>query len=139
MPACCWPSDRMNRTVVLLPVWIWLLIFVVAPVAIVAALSFSTSVTGVPPFTPLLQDPDPANYQALTEDAFYLDAGLKSLLVAGVSSVLCLLIGYPMALAIARAPDRWRSGLLLLVMLPFWTGFLLRVTAWIGLLRDEGW
>ncbi|MBV8913214.1 MAG: ABC transporter permease subunit [Acetobacteraceae bacterium] len=129
----------MNRTVVLLPVWVWLLIFVVAPVLIVAALSFSTSVPGVPPFTPLGQNPDPANYQALTEDAYYLDAGLKSLLVAGVSSVACLLIGYPMALAIARAPERWRSGLLLLVMLPFWTGFLLRITAWIGLLRDDGW
>ncbi len=129
----------MNRTAVLLPVWAWLTVFVVAPVLIVAALSFSTSVPGVPPFTPLLHDPDGANYAALTEDAFYLDAGLKSLVVAGVSSLLCLLIGYPMALAIARAPDRWRSGLLLLVMLPFWTGFLLRVTAWIGLLRDEGW
>lgn len=129
----------MNRAAVLLPVWAWLLLFVVAPVAIVAALSFSTSVPGVPPFTPLLQDPDPANYGVLTEDAFYLNAGLKSLAVAGVSSALCLLIGYPMALAIARAPERWRSLLLLLVMLPFWTGFLLRITAWIGLLRDEGW
>jgi len=129
----------MNRTAVLLPVWVWLLIFVVAPVLIVAALSFSTSVPGVPPFTPLGENPDPANYQALTEDTYYLNAGLKSLLVAGTSSVCCLLIGYPMALAIARAPDRWRSGLLLLVMLPFWTGFLLRITAWIGLLRDDGW
>ena len=129
----------MNRGAVLLPVWVWLLVFVVAPVVIVAALSFSTSVPGVPPFTPLFQDPDTANYAALGEDAFYLDAGLKSLAVAAVSSAMCLLIGYPMALAITRAPDRWRSGLLLLVMLPFWTGFLLRVTAWIGLLRDEGW
>ena len=93
----------------------------------------------MPPYTPLLQSPDPANYAVLTDDAFYLDAALKSLAVAGVSSVLCLLIGYPMALAIARAPDRWRSLLLLGVMLPFWTGFLLRITAWIGLLRDEGW
>ncbi len=56
-----------------------------------------------------------------------------------MSSLLCLLIGYPMALAIARAPERWRSLLLLLVMLPFWTGFLLRIVAWIGLLGDEGW
>jgi putrescine transport system permease protein len=129
----------MNRIAVLLPVWVWLLIFVVAPVLIVAVLSFSTSIPGVPPFTPLGENPDPANYQTLVEDGFYLDAGLKSLLVAGVSSVLCLLIGYPMALAIARAKERWRSGLLLLVMLPFWTGFLLRVSAWIGLLRDDGW
>ncbi|MBC7800597.1 MAG: ABC transporter permease [Gemmatimonadaceae bacterium] len=129
----------MNRAAVLAPVWLWLGLFVAAPVLMVAALSFSTSVPGVPPFTPLLEAPDPANYALLTEDAFYLDAALRSLAVAGVSSVLCLLLGYPMALAIARAPDRWRSLLLLGVMLPFWTGFLLRITAWIGLLRDDGW
>ena len=128
-----------QRLFVLLPIWAWLLLSVALPVMIVAALSFSTSVAGVPPYTPLLADPDTANYAALTEDAFYLDAALKSLAVAGVSSVSCLLLGYPMALAIARAPDRWRSLLLLLVMLPFWTGFLLRITAWIGLLRDGGW
>ena len=129
----------MNRSAVLAPVWLWLLLFVAAPVLIVAALSFSTSIAGVPPYTPLLQSPDGSNYAVLTEDAFYLNAALKSLAVAGVSSAACLLIGYPMALAIARAPDRWRSLLLLGVMLPFWTGFLLRITAWIGLLRDEGW
>ena len=129
----------LNRAGVLVPVWAWLLLFVAVPVLVVAALSFSTSVPGVPPFSPLLADPSGANYAALTEDAFYLDAALKSLVVAGVSSALCLLIGYPMALCIARAGERWRSLLLLLVMLPFWTGFLLRVTAWIGLLRDEGW
>ena len=129
----------MRRFAVLLPVWAWLLLFVAAPVLIVAALSVSTSTPGVPPYTPLLRDPDPANYALLVEDTFYLRAALKSLAVAGVSSAVCLLIGYPMALAIARAPEPRRSVLLLLVMLPFWTGFLLRVTAWIGLLRDEGW
>ena len=129
----------MSRFAVLSPVWAWLLLFVAAPVLIVAALSFSTSAPGVPPYTPLLRDPDPANYALLVEDTFYLRAALKSLAVAVVSSALCLLIGYPMALAIARAPEPRRSVLLLLVMLPFWTGFLLRVTAWIGLLRDEGW
>ena len=122
-------APLMRRLGVLAPVWLWLLLFVAAPVLIVAALSFSTSVADVPPFTPLLRNPDPANYAALTEDAFYLDAALKSLLVAGVASALCLLIGYPMALAIVRAGEKWRSLLLLLVMLPFWTGFLLRVTA----------
>ncbi len=100
----------MNRTAVLLPVWLWLLVFVVAPVAIVAALSFSTAIPGVPPFTPLLHNPDPANYSRSTADAYYLDAGLKSLLVAGVSSLCCLLIGYPMALAIARARSAGAPG-----------------------------
>lgn len=129
----------MRRLAVLLPVWAWLLAFVLAPILLVAAISFSTARPGVPPFTPLLQDPAAANYAALVADAYYLNAGLKSLAVASVCSLFCLLIGYPMALAIARAPERWRSGLLLLVMLPFWTGFLLRITAWIGLLRDDGW
>ena len=129
----------MSRLALLLPLWAWLGVFVAAPVLIVAALSFSTSVPGIPPFTPLLAAPDPANYAVLTEDGFYLRAALRSLAVAGVSSAACLLIGYPMALAIARAPERRRPLLLLLVMLPFWTGFLLRVTAWIGLLRDGGW
>ena len=129
----------MRRTLFLAPLWLWLLASVAVPVLIVLGLSFSTSVPGVPPFTPIGQDPASDNYAALAADAFYLDAALNSLLVAAVSSALCLLIGYPMALAIARAPERWRPPLLLLVMLPFWTGFLLRVTAWIGLLRDEGW
>ena len=129
----------MSRATVLAPLWAWLLLFVLVPVLVVAALSFSTAIMGVPPFTPLLHNPNPANYQLLTQDTYYLDAFLKSLLVASVSSLCCLLIGYPMALAIARARERWRSGLLLLVMLPFWTGFLLRITAWIGLLRDDGW
>ena len=96
----------MNRALVLLPIWAWLLLSVALPVLIVALLSFSTSIAGVPPYTPLGQAPDPANYATLTEDTFYLAAGLKSLAVAGVSSVACLLLGYPMALAIARAPDR---------------------------------
>ena len=132
-------SAAMNRLLVLLPVWAWLLLFVATPVLIVAALSVSTSIPGVPPYTPLLETPDPANYAVLTEDLFYADAALKSLAVASMASVFCLLLGYPMALAIARASPNRQSLLLLGVMLPFWTGFLLRITAWIGLLRDGGW
>src|SRR6185437_4084418 len=71
-------------------------------------------------------------------DPLYRDALLLSLKVAAVSTAVCLLAGYPMALAIARSSERWRSLLLLLVMLPFWTGFLMRINAWIGLLQD-GW
>jgi putrescine transport system permease protein len=72
-------------------------------------------------------------------DPYYRDALLISLRIALVATVVCLLIGYPMALAIARAAPRLRSLLLLLVMLPFWTGFLMRLNAWIGLLNDAGW
>lgn len=129
----------MNRAWVLAPVWAWLLALVAAPVVIVAALSFSTSIPGVPPYTPLLTAPDGSNYATLVADFYYGSATVQSIILAALASVLCLLIGYPMALAIARAPEQWRSLLLLLVMLPFWTGFLLRITAWIGLLRDGGW
>ncbi len=137
----------MTRWLVLGPVWAWLLLFIAMPALIVLALSFSQAAASVPPYDPLLTwdgwwpsaHLQGDNYVTLVQDGYYLDAALQSLLVASVSSVLCLLIGYPMALAIARAPERWRSLLLLLVMLPFWTGFLLRIVAWIGLLGDEGW
>ena len=67
-------------------------------------------------------------------DPLYRDALLRSLQVAGVSTLICLVVGFPMALAIARAAPRWQNPLLLAVMLPFWTGFLMRINAWIGLL-----
>ena len=137
----------MRSWFVLGPVWAWLLLFIALPAIIVIALSFSQAAASVPPYDPLLtwQGGWPHlhllgdNYQTLVQDDYYLNAALQSLLVASASSLLCLLIGYPMALAIARAPERWRSLLLLLVMLPFWTGFLLRIVAWIGLLGDSGW
>ena len=137
----------MSRWLVLGPVWAWLLLFIAMPAVMVVAISFSQSAVSVPPYDPLVtwDGWQPSlhvlgdNYATLVQDDFYLAAALQSLLVASVSSVLCLVIGYPMALAIARAPERWRSLLLLLVMLPFWTGFLLRIVAWIGLLGDGGW
>ncbi len=138
---------RASRWLVLGPVWLWLVAFIALPALIVVALSFSEAAASVPPYDPLVtwNGWTPAlhllgdNYGTLVQDGYYLNAALQSLLVASVSSALCLLIGYPMALAIARAPERWRSLLLLLVMLPFWTGFLLRIVAWIGLLGDDGW
>ncbi len=138
---------KASRWLVLGPVWLWLVAFIALPALIVVALSFSEAAASVPPYDPLVTWNGwvPAlhllgdNYGTLVQDGYYLNAALQSLLVASVSSALCLLIGYPMALAIARAPERWRSLLLLLVMLPFWTGFLLRIVAWIGLLGDDGW
>ena len=78
-------------------------------------------------------------FSLILTDPLYAHALLLSLQVAGLSTAICLLAGYPMALGIARSPERWRSLLLLLVMLPFWTGFLMRINAWIGLLQDDGW
>lgn len=126
----------------------WMVLFFAAPFAIVASIGFAEPAEGIPPYGPLLRwtaDALPvlqlnlANFQLLVEDPFYIQALLRSLRVATVSATLCLLVGYPMALAIARAPERWRNTLLMLVILPFWTSFLLRVTAWIGLLQDQGW
>ncbi|MCZ8150643.1 MAG: ABC transporter permease subunit, partial [Roseomonas sp.] len=126
----------------------WMLLFFAAPFAIVLSIGFAEPAEGIPPYAPLLRPADGAlpalhlnlgNFRLLWEDSFYAEAVLRSLRVAAISATLCLLIGYPMALAIARAPESWRSTLLLLVILPFWTSFLLRVTAWIGLLQDQGW
>jgi putrescine transport system permease protein len=137
----------MNRRgLVLAPPALWLALFFAAPFAIVLGLAFSESVVGIPPYAPLLRVEDGVahlrlnlgNFSLLAEDSFYLDAYLRSLRVAGVSATLCLLVGYPLAYAIARAEKRQRPLLLMLVILPFWTSFLLRVTAWIGILKDDG-
>ncbi len=126
----------MNRVSVLLPVWCWLLVLLVAPLAIVAAISLGEAADGVPPFT-LGFSLD--SLRTVWTDPFYRVSFLLSLRVAGISTLCCLLLGYPAALAIARAPERWRDPLLLAIMLPFWTGFLMRVNAWIGILADGGW
>ena len=104
---------RLDRALVLAVPWAWLLLFLVAPAAIVLAIAFSEPRDGVPPYAPPLQaDPAgtwrlhvvPDSFALLFEDALYVRALLLSLQVAGVSTLGCLLIGYPMALAIARAP-----------------------------------
>ncbi len=137
---------RAGRTTVLGIGWAWLTLFLIAPLAIVVKIAVSAVSDGMPPYAPLLQWTDGWPHPAIALDAFalvltdplYRDALLLSLRIALVATVVCLLIGYPMALAIARAAPRWRNVLLLLVMLPFWTGFLMRLNAWIGLLNDAG-
>ena len=137
-----------RRLLLLVPAWAWLLAFVAAPVLILLAIAFAEPAAGVPPFVPPLaweagEGPrwrgTALSFGVLAEDRFYLDAFLRSLKVAFLSAALCLALAYPMALGILRVRPAWRTPLLLLVLLPFWTGFLLRVSAWIGLLRDEGW
>jgi putrescine transport system permease protein len=128
--------------------WAWLGLFLLAPAAIVLKISLAAPVDGVPPYSTLLQWgagwlPRVAisldSYALILGDPLYVHALLLSVKVAGVSTLVCLLAGYPMALAIARAPERYRNALLLAAMLPFWTGFLMRINAWIGLLQDDGW
>lgn len=137
----------MRRLLLLAPPWLWLLLFVAAPVLILLAIGLAEPAEGVLPFVPPIGweaghpvwQGSGASIVTLTEDDWYALAFLRSLRVAGMSAGLCLLLAYPMALGIARARPSRRLPLLLLVLLPFWTGFLPRVGAWIGLLRDGGW
>jgi putrescine transport system permease protein len=138
-----------GRAVVIAIPSIWLLLFFLIPFIIVVKISLAPSVfVGQPPYGPLMEWTSDhyltlklniQNYLDLGgQDALYLDAFLYSLKVAAVSTVFCLLLAYPMAYGIARASSSWRNTLLLLVVLPFWTSFLVRVYAWIGLLRNNG-
>jgi putrescine transport system permease protein len=141
-------TTRLRRALVLGLPWAWMAVFFLVPFAIVLSIAFAEPAEGLPPYAALLRwsgeatailQLNLANFQLLLEDPYYLDAYLRSLRVAAISATLCLLVGYPMALAIARASAHRRNLLLMLVILPFWTSFLLRVTAWIGILQDQGW
>jgi putrescine transport system permease protein len=132
--------------VVALP-YFWLVLFFVVPFVIVLKISFSDMDLAIPPYKPLIEwvgknsmaiKVDFNNYAFLFTDSLYLRAFGNSVKVAFVSTLLCLLIGYPMAYGIARAKPQARSVLLLLVILPFWTSLLLRVYAWIGLFKANG-
>jgi putrescine transport system permease protein len=137
-----------GRTLVIAVPWIWLLLFFLIPFIIVLKISFAeTRWLGSPPYSPLFEWVDAqslqvrfnlGNYLFLLRDSLYLNAFLSSLKVAAISTICCLLLGYPMAYAIARANANWRNTLLLLIILPFWTSFLLRVYAWMGLLGNNG-
>jgi putrescine transport system permease protein len=131
----------MKRIPVLALVWAWLLMLLVLPTLMVLKIALSYPADSVPPYAPMLPGLRISTdaFALVASDPLYADALLLSLKVAGLSTAICLLAGYPMALAIARSPERWRSLLLMLVMLPFWTGFLMRINAWIGLLQDDGW
>lgn len=125
---------------------LWLLLFFAAPFLIVLLISLSDVRLAMPPYAPFLEwingsweiNASTANYQFLWQDGLYFDAFTYSLKVAALATFGCLLLGYPMAYAIAASSTRWRNLLLLLVILPFWTSFLLRVYAWIGLLKTDG-
>jgi len=139
-------DNRAGRRLVAgIPV-VWLLLFFLIPFIIVLKISFSEVQLAMPPFAPLFHWvngwPVPkfhlGNYGFLFTDSLYIDAYLYSLKVALVSTCCCLLSGYPMAYAIAHASSTWRTVLLMMIVLPFWTSFLLRVYAWIGLLKNNG-
>ena len=140
------PSRGWGSRIVIGAPYLWLALFTLLPLAIVLKISVAESTIGVPPYTPLVDAADGtlrwaaslANFSLLLSDNLYWLAFLSSVLYAAGTTVLCLLAGYPMAYAIARAPKAWRVTLLMMVILPFWTSFLLRVYAWIGLLKENG-
>ncbi|MGE5270999.1 MAG: ABC transporter permease [Thiohalocapsa sp.] len=133
----------LRRVLIGLP-FLWLTVFFLLPLGIVAAISFAESADAVPPFVPPLALTQAgveshltlANYRQLVEGCLRVYA--SSFGYAALATVLCLLIGYPAAFAIARTAGIWRHLLLFLVMLPFWTSFLIRVYAWIALLQPSG-
>jgi len=125
----------------------WLLLFFLAPFAIILKISLADPIVALPPFTPLIDWAAEGwerlhitldNYLFLFQDSYYAIIYLSSIKMAAVSTLLCLLLGYPMAYFIARQPPRRRNLLLLGIVLPFWISFLLRVYAWIGLLNTNG-
>jgi putrescine transport system permease protein len=132
--------------VVALP-FVWLLLFFVIPFVIVLKISFSDIALAIPPYKPLIESAGKHayavklnfdNFAFLFTDSLYLRAFGNSIKVAFFSTLMCLVIGYPMAYGIARAKPSTRNILLLLVILPFWTSLLLRVYAWIGLMKANG-
>ncbi|QUX92885.1 putrescine ABC transporter permease PotH [Marinomonas sp. A3A] len=139
---------RLGRMAVILVPMLWLAAFFFIPFLVVFKISLAEAMIAVPPYSPLLQwDSSNAyltfkvtfgNYLYLFESRFYLDAYLSSLKIAAISTFFALLIGFPIAYLIARSRPTMRTILLALVILPFWTSFLLRVYAWMALLKKNG-
>jgi putrescine transport system permease protein len=135
-----------GRGAVIAAPFAWMTLFFLVPLAVVFGISLATKEFGQPPYSDLLTTEEGtvqltlhlSNYIRVFTDEIYLSAFLSSIRIAGISTLIAILIGYPMAYAIARAPERWRNILLMLVILPFWTSFLLRVYALSGFLRGEG-
>lgn len=121
--------------------YVWLVLFFLLPFLIVVAMSVATKTPTAPPFSFGGEHPwiNLGGYARLFGDALYVRAFLISLMNAATATVFCLLLGYPMALALTRVSKSWRNILLMLVILPFWTSFLLRVYAWMGLMGKSSW
>jgi putrescine transport system permease protein len=145
------PATRIGRAVVPALPFVWLAVFFLLPFLIVLKISLSDPATAQPPYRPVLDWSggiealrafvaalDLENFQMLLGDSLYFGAAVSSVRIAVISTILLLLIGYPIAYGMAAAPARWRPLLIALVILPFWTSFLIRVYAWIGILRTEG-
>ncbi|OWU82684.1 ABC transporter permease subunit [Phaeobacter sp. 22II1-1F12B] len=138
----------MRRFALIALPYAWLLALFLVPFLIVVKISLSDVALSIPPYFPqfsweegigaFLAELDFENFVFLTQDSLYWKAYLSSLFIALVSTALTLMIGYPVAYGMARAPEEWRPTLMMLIILPFWTSFLIRVYAWMGILSQEG-
>lgn len=142
---------NLRRLLLIAVPYAWLGLFFLVPFLIVFKIALSDSALSIPPYTPTLdlaggwtsikeffQGLDFENFVFLTEDSLYWKSYLGSLKIALISTVLTLLVGYPIAYAMAQSADEWRPTLMMLVILPFWTSFLIRVYSWVGIISNEG-
>ncbi|CAM3834845.1 ABC transporter permease subunit [Parendozoicomonas haliclonae] len=134
-----------RRTLIGIP-FLWLLLFFLIPFAIVLKISFAEMQISIPPYSSVVEYADESlnivlnlgNYLFLLDDDLYAAAYLSSIQIALNATLMALLLGYPMAYAMARAPAHMQTTLLLLILLPSWTSFLIRIYAWMGLLSNKG-
>ena len=139
-----WPP-RGRHLVIAFP-YAWMVLFFLIPFAIILKISLAETQVAIPPYTSLVEYAEEklsfvlnlGNYLYLLQDEMYFDSYLQSLQVATISTLLCLLIGYPIAWSIVHSSPSMRNVLLMLVVLPSWTSFLIRVYAWIGILKNNG-
>lgn len=142
----------MRRALLILVPYAWLLALFLVPFLIVLKISLSDIALAIPPYTPtldiargwegitaFLSGLDLENFVFLTTDDLYWKAYLSSVRIAVIATTITLLVGYPIAYGMANAPDHWRPTLMMLVILPFWTSFLIRVYSWMGILSTEGY
>ncbi len=137
---------QWGRRCVLGVPYFWLLLFFLVPFMIVVKISFASAEIAIPPYSAIVEYMDEmltlnlnmGNYLFLADDEMYLQAYLTSIKLALIATFFCLMLGYPMAYAIARAAGRQQSLLLMLVLLPSWTSFLIRIYAWMGILKNNG-
>ncbi len=137
----------LSRFVVVFVPYGWHIIFFLIPFLLIFKLSFAESIIGSPPYKDIINFLDNAvinirlnleNYLWIFEEEFYRQSYFESLKIASMATVICVLIGYPIAYGITQVNRQYRTILLMLIMLPFWTSFLIRVYAWIGILSDNG-
>lgn len=140
-------TDNTRVSWMIFPPFGWVLLFILVPSIMILALSISTSSEGLPPFQPFIFWTDSIwptihpiwdNFHLILTDPLYINSFLDSFRLACIATIVTLLIGYPMAYAIASTHPRWHHLLLLLAILPFWTASLIRIYAWMMLMRDGG-